>query len=439
MQKLAPQDLRPVKLAACLSAILGAPSVAQGAEIAVDLLSSAIAEDGLCSLAEAINNANSDSKSSEASGECAAGSGGDRLLLPDAGIAFLIDELPVVSSTISVSGNQAQIRSSDRLFAVVSGGNLTLEELFMRGYYFGTHSAVTTEAGTATTLTNVSIRQFEGTGITNAGRMHIENSIINGNAGERVGGISNSGSLNLVRSTVSSNGIHNFGGTGGLTNFEGGTVEISHSLFLRNQTGGHVGRGGGIKNFGQMEIAHSTFAENVAREEAGAIYNAGELTIRNSTFFENDGFFSAGAIANTQGAELSLVHCTFEKNIASEGAASFVNFGQAVMANSIFSGGTGLSECDNHGTLLANLHNWIMDGSCAGDFQGDPGLEQLRNNGGATPTSALLHTSNAIDLGAPKYCLASDQRDMARSDGFCDLGAFELVDDIVSLGFEAQR
>ncbi|MCH8239692.1 MAG: hypothetical protein IIB62_06510, partial [Proteobacteria bacterium] len=53
-------------------------------------------------------------------------------------------------------------------------------------------------------------------------------------------------------------------------------------------------------------------------------------------------------------------------------------------------------------------------------------LGPLANNGGPTPTHALLTGSFAIDTGVAP-CPAADQRSVLRSDGLCDVGAYESV------------
>ena len=54
----------------------------------------------------------------------------------------------------------------------------------------------------------------------------------------------------------------------------------------------------------------------------------------------------------------------------------------------------------------------------------DPRLGPLQDNGGPTPTHALLLGSPAID--ASSACPATDQRGVTRPQGAgCDIGAFE--------------
>ena len=76
-------------------------------------------------------------------------------------------------------------------------------------------------------------------------------------------------------------------------------------------------------------------------------------------------------------------------------------------------------------------YNLDSDGSCGltapGDLSDvDPVLGSLGDNGGLTPTHALLHGSPAIDAGDDLTCATTDQRGVARPQGnACDIGAFE--------------
>lgn len=74
-------------VAALLVAVLGvaSPAVpARAASLTVTTNADTIAVDGVCSLREAITNANGDSQLSASAGECAAGSGTDTITFDDA-------------------------------------------------------------------------------------------------------------------------------------------------------------------------------------------------------------------------------------------------------------------------------------------------------------------------------------------------------------------
>lgn len=70
----------------------------------------------------------------------------------------------------------------------------------------------------------------------------------------------------------------------------------------------------------------------------------------------------------------------------------------------------------------------IEDGSCNASYTGDPSLQPLADNGGATWTMALLLGSSAINQGSNALAPATDQRGVARpQSGIVDLGAFEAI------------
>jgi hypothetical protein len=93
-------------------------------------------------------------------------------------------------------------------------------------------------------------------------------------------------------------------------------------------------------------------------------------------------------------------------------------------------------------SLLVSADNLATDNTCAGAKFVLPDqlkLGFLQDNGGTTPTIALLPNSVAIDAGNDQVCAASmgaplygaggvDQRSVTRPQGeYCDVGSFEAV------------
>jgi hypothetical protein len=73
----------------------------------------------------------------------------------------------------------------------------------------------------------------------------------------------------------------------------------------------------------------------------------------------------------------------------------------------------------------------VQDDSCnpaaSDQVIGDALIGALGDNGGPTPTHALLSGSPAIDTAAGGACPATDQRGVTRPQGpRCDVGAFEV-------------
>src|SRR5690606_5976178 len=127
-------------LLALLVTALGRSPAAYAANITVVDGEVAVSDNGLCSLREAIINANADALTHD---DCTAGSGADTIILPAAGTFNLTDSfanyngatgLPQITSIIIVEGNGSTINRSSgaiRLMAVSSAGTLTLNDLIM--------------------------------------------------------------------------------------------------------------------------------------------------------------------------------------------------------------------------------------------------------------------------------------------------------------------
>jgi len=103
------------------------------------------------------------------------------------------------------------------------------------------------------------------------------------------------------------------------------------------------------------------------------------------------------------------------------------------VTNSIFANSPGGGDCVNEGFygIQANGVNMVADGvsacflSGSSLLTGDPNLGGLADNAGPTKTHALLSGSPAINAVAGDCSVTHDQRGFERTDGMCDLGAFE--------------
>ncbi|MBK7318051.1 CSLREA domain-containing protein [Candidatus Villigracilis affinis] len=86
------------------SAVFATPAYAAG--IVVNSNADTIADDGTCTLREAITNANGDSQLYTSAGECALGAGTDTITF-EVNYTITLDgsQLPAVTSTIVINGN----------------------------------------------------------------------------------------------------------------------------------------------------------------------------------------------------------------------------------------------------------------------------------------------------------------------------------------------
>ncbi len=261
-------------------------------------------------------------------------------------------------------------------------------------------------------------------------------------------------------------------GGGALYN-AGAAVELENVIFEGDGVSSGEPTGGAIGNAGTLDLRNVSFPDDNAAIGGALFSRGGQINAENVTF-ENDGTsaFDGGAVflfnggnasfTNTtvvgsgwpssfgggidnSGSTLTLTNDTFSGNI--RGALETDTGGSTSVQNTIL--GSGFSDnadfdCVGEGkgtdvntttakAITNDLGNNIdQDGVCGLNASGDkskvdPKLAPIADNGGLTPTQALLHGSPAIDAGSLSACPASDQRGVAHPLESCDIGAFEAV------------
>jgi predicted outer membrane repeat protein len=422
-----------------------------------------------CTLRDAITAANTDT----AVGGCPAGSGDDEIRLPEGAvitlnevdnIRFGYNALPAVTSSIFIDGSGATIQRDPnlpcfpnedadndgnllddgefRLFLVENGGELVLLDLTLAhacpdGRFPGDRSggAVFIFTGSAT----------------------IEDSTLRDHRAGAYGGAlyrTGSGTTTVRFSQLINNeAVDN----GGAVYSTGGTTIISSSLVDGNQSDGS---GGGLYvSTGSLEVIDSTISNNSSEDNGGGIGTSNSfsdslttLTVLQSTISGNEagagdeGFplpvptgsrFTSGFGGGISSlGSLDIRHSTLVDNIANDYSALF--FGLSVVdadtktiESSILAGDGTLCGGRTLDTLIPQGENLSTDDSCPGFtlINTDPLLGPLADNGGPTPTHALLQDSPAIDAaGECPVELTVDQREFPRPGAgttLCDLGAFE--------------
>jgi hypothetical protein len=134
-------------------------------------------------------------------------------------------------------------------------------------------------------------------------------------------------------------------------------------------------------------------------------------------------------------ATLTLLSCTIANNSGGAsnggGLVNVVNSGHAEASykNTIVADNVGPNIVNLGGTLMSLGHNLSSDGTgnltASGDLpHADPKLGPLQNNGGPTPTQALLPGSPALAAGDPAQSGSTDQRGVIRS-GAVNMGAYQ--------------
>jgi len=364
-----------------------------------------------CSLREAINAANSYNNSKANAGATI------KFANNVTGTITLTTALPTLNSNINVQGPGANVLTVARSGA---GGTSQFGVFtFLSGT--STLSGLTISGGSS---------DFSGGGILNEDTLTVSNSTVTNNSANNLGGgILNDGTLTLSNSTVTNNSAPNgFGGGVGNT----GTFMVSNSTVANNAANNG---GGGIDNTGSLTVSNSTVANNSANAFGGGIYSNSTLTVSNSTVTNNAANFGGG-IYNFRGT-LTVNNSTAVNNAASQSGGGIYNGNILNLSNSIVANNTAPASPDLKGSMNSGDYNLIKNTSGATltgthNITGqDPVLGSLADNGGPTPTMALLNGSPAIDAGDPAFdgTGKTDQR----GPGFArvvhnrlDIGAFEV-------------
>jgi hypothetical protein len=364
-----------------------------------------------------------------------AGAGSLRQAILDTPAGGTVDFQPALSGTITLTTGELLI-DKDLTIAGPGAGVITVSgDQASRVLHI---AASDTVAISGLTIADglVSGDTVTGGGIDNEGMLTVAECVVSGNSATAPlvvsaafgGGIANAGTLSVTDSAISGNSVS-------------GSGNIRGAVW-----------GGGIWNSGNLTVTDSAVSDNSANDVVsfggagsafgGGITNAGTLTVTNSTVGNNSASGtltgSGGGISNT--GTLTVTDSTLSGNAADVGGGISQASGQVTVRNAILAGNTGHSAPDISGTLDSQGHNLIGDGTGGGGFADtdlvgtadnpiDPVLGPLQDNGGPTPTMALLPGSPAIDAGDNTNAPMWDQRGPGFRrivNGTIDIGAFEV-------------
>ena len=326
-------------------------------------------------------------------------------LHPGVGGSFVLSASSFGSTTVSIVGTDAAqtiIDGSliDRLFTIEGARNVTFANLTIRNGF-----------ATAT----------QGGGIWNNGTLTLDHVVVTKCRAVEGGGIFNgsSGTLSIVDSSIADN-VANFGG--GL--LSAGTIDISTSTFAANA----AAEGGGIYAEGNAYLTNATIAGNHATDNGGGIVSD----------------LAANAVISIYNTTIAYNYADSDADNAGSGGGVYVHSGNLFnLFNTLVAGNYHINPAfadDCYGSVHTHAYNRFGNLSqcvitpVSGAYALLNSLDDLgplQDNGGATPTVALLAGSNAINAAAP-ICvdafskpISKDQRGFPRNVGNCDIGAFE--------------
>jgi hypothetical protein len=282
-----------------------------------------------------------------------------------------------------------------------------------------------------------------------------ENLTVSGNNASRIFRIAAGHTVVINGLTIANGaGSNTDGGTSGGAIRNRSTLTINDCVFSNNST---PLEGAAIFNFAgaTLTINNSTFMLNFASGGGAIASRGGTLIVNNSTISGNmAGDFGGGIFSYFQNS-VTLTNCTITGNrcnissssgsgggIRTEDADTFTN---TIIAGNFSGTGTTPNEINTAGGGIDNArHNIIGAAASSGGIQNGVngnivGVNinsvlntTLADNGGPTPTHALICGSPAIDGGDNSFATAADQRGFLRpfdgngdSTATTDIGAFE--------------
>jgi CSLREA domain-containing protein len=312
---------------------------------------------------------------------------------------------------------------------VAAISNVTIRNgYFAQGNVYGSDGGGIYNEGTLT-VSNVTISANkvpgDGGGIYNGPKSYliVENSTISQNYSNLYGGgIDNWGILDVRNSTLSENTARLAGGgiNGGVT------IKVSNSTISGNGSND----GGGIRFMDNLYVINSTISQNYANNNGGGI-NAGNYppilaALYNTTIIDNDADHDRDQLGGIGGGVYAVA------------GARFIVVNTLIAGNTLFNAPI-YNDCNG----MLEVYGWNLLGDMTGCTIPNGvnaglilvnSIGALQNNGGPTRTYALLPGSDAIDttddsLGCVDETgaqLTTDQRGFARPAGVrCDVGAFE--------------
>jgi hypothetical protein len=336
----------------------------------------------------------------------------------------------------------------DRVFQIVNPGTQVIfQDLVIQGGLAQDDGSDSALAGTTDAL---------GGGIlNNGGDVTLDHVVLQNNVAQggtrfdglnaRGGGLySTGGTLTIANSTVAANGA-----SGGVGAYDGASGCVSTCTFPGGTGGGSQGSGLYVGR-GALTISDSTIAGNSLRggTGGGSRYGVGG----GGGAAQGSGLWLAAGTT----AQISL--STIAANLAAGGAHGSGPFGfrpagpatgggiynqgtlqtdgSILAGNTVTGAGTNTAP-DLFGSLGSRGYNLIRNTQGGSGFDPsdrlnvDPLLGPLQDNGGPTPTMALLPGSPAIDAGDPNFVGPPDWDQRGEgfpriSNGVVDIGAFEV-------------
>jgi hypothetical protein len=435
----------------------------------VDDPTDTVADNGLCSITEALFNGVTGDQSGSI--DCPAGDATHTILEITTDIS-LSSEWPFSlgfgyslggGMNITVNGNNHTISSNPvnqhGIWRLVGNYNYIFNDITFIGgnaedadVDLTKGGAMAIYAANSVTFNNV---VFDGNGAADGGALfirkdsaitttvEINDSTFTNNITTNSGGAINiiDSALTINNSTFENN-KSNFGGQGGNIYLDDTNTEITNSYFTGSGVSNGVLDGGAIfatsSSSNSLDINSSTF-DSIYSTSSGSVVALDSnivLSVINSTFFGNIGPSASVFSFNGTGNSISISHNTFVGNNPNSGSSEIESADvqtSAVIENNIFTeSGTG-DVCGGDFTNFTFTNNIsdTEDLDCSLTNSSPTGIaSNLSISGGNIKTISLASLSSAIDsaVAGSLGCPSEDARGYPRPYGsVCDVGAYEYT------------
>jgi hypothetical protein len=347
-----------------------------------------------------------------------------------------------LSGTLMVTGGVISNNTADGMSG--SGGGILNDAgatLMVEGTEISANTAmragggIEDNSGESTTVTLVDVTLSDnttgsapgnggGVHITGPGDMDISGGMVTGNtAAAEGGGLWNGAGLMTVTNVMidGNTAMGNSGDQGGGGVFNaGGTIEVMTSTISNNMST-DMSNGGGLHNdaSGMVSLTLSTISGNSTSNNGGGIANNGTLMIEASTIADNSAMMMGGGFIQLEAGNSA----DFSSSIVAANRADATGQDVAGMGMMTSSGYNLIGEDDTD--VFAGLMTDIVGGA---GMPFVPNLAPLADNGGMTPTHALICPSPAINAGAPDNNMP-DQTGAMVFGMQRDIGAFEFQEE----------
>ncbi|MGB7537376.1 MAG: right-handed parallel beta-helix repeat-containing protein [Anaerolineales bacterium] len=288
-----------------------------------------------------------------------------------------------------------------------------------------------------------------GGGIYSEGKVHVSDSIVEGNSGAGIHsrGVGGNATLEITNSQILHNSLAGVYATHSdmdiansqiQYNDNGGIYLAQGSLTVTGSSvSGNQNNGGIHVEAASLLVNKSTISGNTNSDKGGGLYlyaTLGTVRIVNSTISGNQAVHDGGGISII-GVIVELNNVTVTLNSAGHGAGLWNGFGTLSVINTIVADNSG-GNCE--GAITSGGHNLDTRSTCGFSGPGDISdmnavLGPLQDNGGETKTHALPNNSPALEAGDDATCQKNDQRGVSRPQGLhCDMGAFEAENPVTA-------